>query len=402
MSFDLQTLFDEAGYDGPAGDVDCDYIVRRGRRARARRQVLVGGTAILGAGVVAVAGSTLVHDPGNSGPGGSASSGQPATSSSVTATPSPSLPVGIAGQLEGVTLPDPAPGFPIRRVPDSAPRHVSLDGYANQQYWARSFLLAAKPEITTTDSSGNVGGQPTGPEVTMLVGNFPTQPSATQITGQTVSSHPQVAGVVGTAYTGQEKGVPMATLAFQVGPFAVHIFGSGGATLDQLVALGNALTGLVVPSASPMPATSAPSLSPVMTVSAGQKVDLGSGSYLTVTATEKCYVLADPPNPSTPECKSLTDGNQAAKSISLQSGSAGAGKPTVMTGIYTGTDASLITVTSGGVTQAATIVKLGANPNSLIYYLVWPTSLPATAAAHGDLTVEAFDSAGRSLATLGG
>ncbi len=65
-------------------------------------------------------------------------------------------------------------------------------------------------------------------------------------------------------------------------------------------------------------------------------------------------------------------------------------------------DASLTTVTSGGVTQAATIVKLGANPNSLIYYLVWPTSLPATAAAHGDLTVEAFDSAGRSLATLGG
>lgn len=400
MSLDLQTLFDEAGYDGPAGDVDCDYIVRRGRRARARRQVLVGGAAILGAGVVAVAGSTVVHDAGSSVPGGSASSGQPATSGSMTATPSPSLPVGVAGQLEGVTLPDPAPGFPIRRVPDSAPRQVSLDGYADQQYWARSFLLAAKPEITTTDATGNVGGQPTGPEVTMVVGTFPTQPSASQITGQTVSSHPQVAGVVGTAYTGQEKGVPMMTLAFQVGPFAVHIFGSGGATLDQLVALGNALTGLVVPSASPTP-PSTPSVSPVVTVSAGQKVDLGSGSYLTVTATEKCYVLADPPNPSTPECKSLTDGNQAAKSISLQSGSAGLGKTTVLTGIYTGTDASVITVTSGGVTQAATIVKLGSHPNWLIYYLVWPTSLPA-AVANGDVTIDAFDSSGRSLAKLGG
>jgi hypothetical protein len=401
MSLDLKTLFDEAGYDGPVRDVDCDYIVRRGRRARARRQALVGGTAILGAGVVALVGGTLVHDASGSVPGGSASSGRPATSSSVTATPSPSQPIGVAAQLQAVTLPDPAPGFPIRRFQDSAPRQTSLDGVSAPMYWVRSFLLAEKPGITTTDASGNVtGGRPTGPEVTMFVGTFPAEWSAAHAGGRP-SSQAAVAGVVGDVYVSTEKGVPMLVLTFQRGPFSVFIQGSGGATVDQLVALGDALNGLPTASASPAP-TTVPTTSPVITVSAGQKVDLGSGSYLTVTPTEKCYVLADPPNPSTPECKSLTDGNQAAKSISLQSGSAGAGKPTVMTGIYTGIDATLITVTSGGLTRAATIVKLGAHPNSLIYYLVWPTAVPAGADAHGGVTIEAFDGAGRSLAKLGG
>ena len=153
-------------------------------------------------------------------------------------------------------------------------------------------------------------------------------------------------------------------------------------------------------SATPTPTTPAKPQSPVVTVSSGQKVDLGSGSYLTVTRAEKCYYMADPPNPATPECKSLTDGNQAPRSISLQSSSAGAGKPEILTGIYTGTDAATITATFKGVTRAATIVKLGAHPASLVYFLVWPTGLPSGATMNQQFTIEALDANGRSLAKL--
>lgn len=400
MSLDLQALFDEAGYDGPAHEPDCDYIVRRGRRARARRQVLVGGTAVIGAGVVALAGGTLLHDADGAGPTTASGSGNPTASvASLSPAPSDSQPNGIQAALQAVKLPDPAPGFPYRRQPDK----VALTQIGRETYWVRSFLLSETPTVTSTDASGNVThAGPALAQATIQVGTFPIpQPDKVVIGGQTASSHPPVAGVTGTAITQQRDGVGEVDLYFAVGGLNVQIVGTGGATLDQLVALGDALTGLPAPSTSPS-ATTVPTASPVVTVASAQKVDLGSGSYLTVTTTEKCYVLADPPNPSTPECKSLTDGNQATRSISLQSGSGGAGKPTIMTGIYTGNDARLITVTSGGVTRAATIVKLGAHPSSLVYYLVWPTPVPAGAAAQGGVTIEAFDSAGRSLAKLGG
>lgn len=244
MSIDLNQLFAEAGLDGPLQRLDCDYIVRRGRRARARRRATAGATAVVGAGVVVLAGTTLASNLGGAATPGVTTPGGPSTSVSPTTSPTPSHSASLEEALTAVTLPDPAPGFPYRRLPDNAPRLTTLDG-GTQRYWVRSFMLAAKPEITSTDSSGNVvGGKPTGPEITMLVGTFPVQPDPTRIPGQTVSSHPQVAGVTGTALKGQEKGVPTVTLFFKAGPFSVQIYGSGGATTEQLVALGNAITGL--------------------------------------------------------------------------------------------------------------------------------------------------------------
>lgn len=242
MSIDLNQLFAEAGLDGPVQRLDCDYIVRRGHRARARRRAAAGATAVVGAGVVVLAGTTLAGNlDGTTTPRVTTAAGPSATvSPSASPTPTPMSSIEVA--LTAVTLPDPAPGFPYRRLPDGGPR-LMIEGGA--EYSARAFLLGAKPEKTSTDSSGNVGGTPTGPEVTVMVGTFPImQPEKVVIAGRKASSHPQVAGVVGTAITDQEKGVPRVTLVFKSGPFNVKIIGTGGVTTEQLVALGNALTGL--------------------------------------------------------------------------------------------------------------------------------------------------------------
>ena len=164
---------------------------------------------------------------------------------------------------------------------------------------------------------------------------------------------------------------------------------------------------LAASAAKPAPGTPAPtaeangrSVSPVVTVTSGQKVDLGSGSYLTVTKAEKCMVLADGSAGGASNCKSLTDGNQAQRSISLQSGSGPGGSPEIITGIYTGTDATTITVTVDGTSRTATIVKLGSHPRSLVYYLTLPMAPVASGVAGGGVSVEAFDARGRSLAKL--
>ena len=66
-----------------------------------------------------------------------------------------SAPTSIEAALGAVSLPDPAPGFPYRLIPDGGPSLATVDG---QQYWIRNFSLAVKPETTTTDSSGTVTG----------------------------------------------------------------------------------------------------------------------------------------------------------------------------------------------------------------------------------------------------
>ena len=78
--------------------------------------------------------------------------------------------------------------------------------------------------------------------MTVLVGAFPLP--RTYGAGQTVSAHPEVTGVVGTAVTPQENGKQVVELFFKSGRFSVDIIGGSGATTEQLVTLGNALRGL--------------------------------------------------------------------------------------------------------------------------------------------------------------
>ena len=103
---------------------------------------------------------------------------------------------------------------------------TSFGADQNTTYYVATFGLA---KTAYADVPGSPGSQvPTGPEVTLFVGDYP----------------PSVAGVTGYVTTGADKGTPTRDLYFSSGAFLVEIHGFGGVTTAELVALGNALTGL--------------------------------------------------------------------------------------------------------------------------------------------------------------
>jgi len=140
--------------------------------------------------------------------------------------------------LASVSLPDPAPGFPHRLQPDAAPRLITLDG---TQSWSRNFSLAAKPESTASDGTGIANG----PETVIEVGTCPMPGTASAIGGHPITERPSVAGTTGAVIKfEQSPGNPVTALYFHTGRFTVAITGINNASTEQLVALGNALTGL--------------------------------------------------------------------------------------------------------------------------------------------------------------
>ncbi len=270
MSIDLEELFRQAGSNAPVSAIDPDLVIRRGRRLRARRRAVAGTTALVAVGAIAL-GSTLavgqLHAR-DAGPAGFATSaptavaptqptpgqptpGQPTQEPSISGAPTPTetsstdtaaAPTRVG--LRQVSLPDPAPGFPVRRAPDSVERMPV--GPTPGQYWVKTFLLASAPAAEVTDAAGNVSGTPSGPEVTMFVGGMPEAkpgPDHT-IAGRPVVVRPAVAGVTGYLTTGSEKGTSTTTLYFTRGDLSVEVIGFGNVPPRALVDLGDALTGL--------------------------------------------------------------------------------------------------------------------------------------------------------------
>jgi hypothetical protein len=294
MSTDLHDLFADAYRAVPPSTVDADLVVRRGRRVRARRQAVTGTGALLGVSVV-VAGSvafvaTATHgttgavgtvagtgpspsgiDPGFTGtsarpgdpsatpsptpsdaspvdspPGLIDSSMSPSPWKSGDPTPTPSgmpssVEVGLnletkpAG-IDSVGLPTPAPGFPLRRwVDDVSPTTLRDPGTS---YYVATFGLAKTPYATLPGSPGSQ--VPTGPEVTIFVGDFPLSPAAVAAS----DANARVAGATGYLVSGSDKGTPTHDLYFSSGTWSIEIHGFGGVTTAELVALGNALTGI--------------------------------------------------------------------------------------------------------------------------------------------------------------
>jgi hypothetical protein len=140
--------------------------------------------------------------------------------------------------LASISLPDPAPGFPHRLQPDAAPRLITLDG---TQSWSRNFSVAAQPESTASDGTGIANG----PEAVIEVGTFPMPGTASAIGGHPITERPSVAGTTGAVIKfEQSPGNPVTALYFRSGRFTVAITGINNASTAQLVALGNALTGL--------------------------------------------------------------------------------------------------------------------------------------------------------------
>ncbi|MGW5354458.1 hypothetical protein ACWERV_28565 [Streptomyces sp. NPDC004031] len=128
----------------------------------------------------------------------------------------------------------------------------------------------------------------------------------------------------------------------------------------------------------------------VLVVRPGQLVNAGHGQYLKLTRTERC-VGTPPEDWST--CKSVTDGNQPAGSVSLQSSGDASG--TLYSPLYIGDGrAARMTVTADGVTYQVQVVTLGGHPGYATGY-VWGAPVSGFP---GDTEVTVYDASGTVLA----
>jgi hypothetical protein len=227
---------------------------------------------VLGAGaVVAMAGGTAavvaVASPSNTGhvaklTAAAGRGGKPPAQPAKLSYPTvieQGAPVGSAPSkaLLNVSVPDPAPSFPLRRLVDTA----AYTGMSTGAYWADAFLVGRLPERCSTLAplpTPGPGSTPTpgstrtpdaesctatGPEATVLVteGPEPTAPNAgNKIEGETVTQTTTVDG--NPAYV--TKGGGETDIYFAAGRFAVLVSGSEGATVDDLTTLADSIHGL--------------------------------------------------------------------------------------------------------------------------------------------------------------
>lgn len=125
----------------------------------------------------------------------------------------------------------------------------------------------------------------------------------------------------------------------------------------------------------------------VRVVAPGQRVNLGHGLWLTLTATEVCQGGGQ----SGTECDEVANGNQAPDSVSLRTTGL-AGGPTLYQALYLGTGAARMTLTVAGRSEDLRIVTLAGHPGYAVGY-GW-----AAAAASVGITVR--DGGGGVLATF--
>ena len=161
--------------------------------------------------------------------------------------PLPGTPPKPAG-LDAISLPNPAPGFPLRRSDsDTSFVQSGADATGNLE-WTRFFAVETSAPTTTPLPCGGVETGPTGPEATLMVmpnaqvvgadaqhveGSFPTDGTTTAL-GR-------------TAYvTHDGKGSDGSATVVEVSNDAWTVIATGdaGTTLPQLVALINAIDGI--------------------------------------------------------------------------------------------------------------------------------------------------------------
>lgn len=252
MSVDLQELFDQEGVRAPASTIDPTLVVRRGRRLRLRRRAAAGAGAAVGVGVLTVGAVTVIGSVPHPGKGVAA---DPIRAASAATSSTPAVSVGQQARahvthpkvidmerwgpapkdLAAIGLADPAPGFPVLQWADLAQE----DGTG----WVTVFAVAKTPDRVETFPSGAQAGQPTGPEARIFVSHR-TTPHLEGPAVHTLPESPSVAGVTGHVQEYTEKGETFHALWFTKGSFMVEISGGDGVDVDQLVALGDALTGL--------------------------------------------------------------------------------------------------------------------------------------------------------------
>jgi hypothetical protein len=154
--------------------------------------------------------------------------------------------------LRTVSLPDPAPGFPVQRAEATVARTVLPNG----TYWTDAFLVAANPPTCTTvqlqPTSNPPGGRPetptgtsctpNGAEATVLVteGAEPTAPDSNdEIEGVPVTQTVSVNGQPGYVTESSSQ----TELYYGDGQFAIQVSGED-TTVADLVTLAESLHGL--------------------------------------------------------------------------------------------------------------------------------------------------------------
>lgn len=232
----------------PPARFDVERAIRLGKRRRRARIAGATATSLVVAGMVAVIVPAL-HQ------GGGTIDGRALASASSPSSPT-GFPYGGSAQvhslpnsnytppadLVAVRLPDPAPGFPYRVQPDGL---YAMTAGAGPACYGAEFVVSTAP----TGADGSTA--------TVFVTDC-APPRATDgvIEGHSVVAHRPVAGVDGafTRYTTGTQGSTHQNLVlyFTTGHFTTRIEGTA-LSQDQLLALGNALTGL--PASTPASGT---------------------------------------------------------------------------------------------------------------------------------------------------
>lgn len=235
----VRDLFAEVVERSPRARFDVERAIRLGRRSRRIRLAATAGTTLAVAAIAAFAIPPMLRlsTPFTGTTMSSASSAAAPTgfpySGAAQIHPLPNSNYTAPADLAAVRLPDPAPGFPYRLQPDGL---YAMTVGAGPACYGVQFVVATAPN-----------GQPGSTATAIVTDCTPPPASVTEVEGHPVIGHAAVAGVDGT-FTQYTSGTPGSThrnlvLYFTTGHHTTRIEGTG-LTQEQLLNLGNALTGL--------------------------------------------------------------------------------------------------------------------------------------------------------------
>ena len=136
-------------------------------------------------------------------------------------------------------------------------------------------------------------------------------------------------------------------------------------------------------------APAAPAAAPIV-VRPGQKLDIGHGMWLTLTAAQVC--TGD--STGVENCSSVTNGNQAPGSVSLETSGDTTG--TLYRALYLGSGAARMTVEDGADNYRLRLVTLPGHPGYAVGF-GWGAPQASPTAKPG---AQVYDAAGKLLASL--
>ena len=142
--------------------------------------------------------------------------------------------------LARISLPDPAPGFPVVRGDDTVMNQFGGGRFA----WTRTILLAVKPGTSKTLAPGVIDTKPNGQEATVIVachGAFPTTTAGVNAEREypvigTTTARGQTATIVRS--DSHQIGVLLTSAGFDIGAYGDYsTVPNDPVTPDQLVTL---------------------------------------------------------------------------------------------------------------------------------------------------------------------